>query len=484
MKKISIHRLLDLNIAMAVEKNGDRLLERILTEAMDITDCDGGTIYILEDDALAFKVMITKSMGVTKGGIHGDIDLPPVPLSRTNVCAFAVLDNRLINIPNVRNSDLFDFSGPRHYDKITGYVTKSMMVVPMENDRGEIIGVMQLINAQDTEGKTVAFGPQSEIILLALASQAAVSLTNMNYTRKMQDLMESIVETFSTVIYHRTPYNVHHTTNMVKYASAFMDYLEETEDKWTFDERHRRQFLMSIWLHDVGKLVIPLEVMNKGTRLEDKLEEIMTRFDIILLLGKVEALENGTDYSDFANKLKYTREQVVMINSMGYVEDDRLDEIIALGRQKYIDQHGEEQAWLKEDEIDALCIRKGTLTAIERQIMESHVRVTRDILDKIKFDGDYKNVPKWAGAHHEFLDGSGYPDHKNASNLDAETRLLTILDIFEGITALDRPYKSGISPEKALLIISEMVEEGKIDPEIFKLFAKSRAWERALGTEQ
>ncbi len=480
MKGVSIHRLLALNIAMAVEKNGDRLLERILTEAMSITQCDGGTIYILENDALEFKVMVTKSLDILKGGVHGKIDLPPVALNHSHVCAYSVLENRLVNIPDVRRSELFDFSGPIRYDSLTGYVTKSMMVVPMENDRGEIIGVMQLINAKDEDDVTIAFIPESEIILLALASQAAVSLTNMNYTRKMQDLMESIVETFSTVIYHRTPYNVHHTTNMVKYANAFMDYLDEINSSIKFDERHRRQFLMSIWLHDVGKLVIPLEVMNKGTRLEEKLEEIMTRFDIIALLGKVEALEQQKDCTKFLEELNYAREQVIVINSMGYVEDSRLEEIIALGRRKYTNQHGEECTWLTEDEIDALCIRKGTLTATERQVMESHVRVTRDILEKIRFDGDYKNVPKWAGAHHEFLDGTGYPDCKSGETLDMETRLLTILDIFEGITALDRPYKSGVSPEKALIILAEMVEEGKLDRELFRLFADSRAWEKAL----
>ncbi len=347
----------------------------------------------------------------------------------------------------------------------------------MENDKGETIGVMQLINAKNDKGKVVPFVRECEIILLALASQAAISLTNMNYTKKMEDLMESIVETFSTAIYHRTPYNVHHTRNMVHYATRFIDYLDESDQGWQFSERQKRQFLMSIWLHDVGKLVIPLEVMNKGTRLDSRLEEIMLRFDMISLLGRVEALEKGEDGSEFQTQLQEARELIVRTNSQGFVAESLLEEVRRLGERYYVDQHGESQPWLNEDEVESLCIRFGTLTEREREIMQSHVTVTKDILSKIKFDGDYANVPKWAAAHHEFLDGTGYPEKREGESLDMESRLLTMLDIFEGLTAMDRPYKSGISPDRALVILGEMVEEGKLDAYIYGLFAESRVWE-------
>ncbi len=478
MKIISTKQLLDISIALTREKDGDKLLERILNVAMDITQCDGGTLYVYKDNALDFKIMITKSMNIRKGGSHEESSLPSVPIDRTNVCACAVLENKMINIPDVYRSKKYDFSGPRKYDALTGYKTSSILVVPMEDNDGDIIGVLQLINAMDDKGEVIAFPKESESVVQALASQAAISLTNMNYAMKIRSLMDSVVRTLSRTIHTRTPYNVTHTANMALYAEGFIDWLNEKDFGWTFSEIERRQFLTTVWLHDVGKLTIPLEIMNKETRLGIFLERVMDRLDIIEMLAKIESLENGTDFNKVLQEVESVRNFIYEANSVGYMSDDLLERVRALGNKQYKDKSGVMKPWITAGEIECLCIRKGTLTAHERKIIESHVVMTAKILDEMNFYGDYAMVPVWASQHHEFLNGTGYPKGLTAEELAPEARLLTIIDIFDGLSAVDRPYKKEIPLETVFQIMHEMVDEGKLDGNIMKLFEESRVWER------
>ncbi len=470
-------KLLEIGIALSSERDGDKLLEQILRGAMDITGCDAGTLYTTGECELHFRVMITKSIGISRGGSNGPIDLPPVPMTHDNVCAYSVLEQKLINIEDVYKSDLFDFSGPQKYDKLTGYKTKSMLVVPMRDKDGKTIGVMQLINAIDEQGQIVPFAKSSENILLSLSSQVAISLSNMNYITEIRRLMDSFVETFSTAIYSRTPYNVTHTDNMVRYATAFIDWLNEQEDiDWSFSSHKRRIFIMSVWLHDVGKLVTPLEVMNKETRLSKHYHEVLTRLDIIAMLAQIEQLKHGKDNTQLIEQAKSARALVQQANSAGFVSDQMIADLTKLANRTFIDQHGQSQNWLKEEELVHLSIRRGTLTEAERKIMQDHVIVTRDILGKINFGESYAMIPVWAGQHHELINGTGYPLGLSGAQLSKESRLLTILDIFDGLSATDRPYKPAIPIDRVFLILDEMRAEGAIDGEILDMFKRSKAW--------
>lgn len=267
MKKVTIEQLLDIGIALSSEKDGDKLLEYILDTAMDITQCDGGTLYINGEDCLIFKIMVTKSKGIRKGGKYGSIELPPVPVSMKNVCACCMMKKTMINVADVYECQEYDFSGPRNYDAITGYKTKSMLVVPMEDDQGKIIGVLQLINAMDENNDIVIFEKEVEKVICSLASQAAICLTNMNYAGEVEKLLNSFVAVMSTAIDARTPYNVNHTKNMVKYGEKFIKWLETQNGGWVLSKNERKAFLLSIWLHDVGKLTVPLEVMDKPDKI-------------------------------------------------------------------------------------------------------------------------------------------------------------------------------------------------------------------------
>ena len=480
MTNEQMKRLLDVCIALSAERDREALLFRILDTAMDLTRCDGGTLYLLEEDGLHFCRMVTRSFGIRQGGAEAPITLPPVPLKPSHVCARAVLEENLINVPDVKGDTRFDFSGAAKYDAMTGYSTRSMLVFPLTNDRGKIIGVLQLINALTEEGEIMPFPAEWEPLVNALASQAAISLTNMQYAERVRSLLDSLVRALSTAIDERTPYNANHSRNMARYAAAFLDWLERTGNDWKFDPDQRREFLMSVWLHDVGKLTVPLEVMDKQSRLGPGLKDVQQRFAAMKLLTRIDLLE-GRISAEEAEALNAQRAEAMAliekVDKAGFLPDDTLAAIDALAGRTYRNENGEELPWITEEEHVCLSVRKGTLTATERQIMEDHVVVTGRILDQVSFPEEYSNVPVWAAAHHELLNGKGYPLHRTAESLPPEVRLLTILDVFDALTAKDRPYKPGMPVEKALSILHSMVNEGSMDENILALFEQSQAWE-------
>ncbi len=471
-------KLLEIFIDMSSEKDGELLLETMLNTALDITNCDAGTLYILNNNKLEFKYMITRSLNIKKGGKNKEITLPAVKLEKSHVCAYSVLENKAINIADVYKSDLFDFSGPKEYDKITNYKTKSMIVVPMEDDKGDIIGVLQLLNAQNEKGEIISFSKENEMILTAIASQAAIRIANMNYTKEIEELMESIVKTFAEVIYLRTPYNVSHTHNMQKYADKFLKWLEENpSDIIKFSKVDAKLFSMSIWLHDIGKLITPLEIMDKATRLSVKLERVMTRLDLIKLTEKINSLINNTDYSAVLKDIEQTRDFVNEVNVMKVLNDETLKKVGLLKSKTYIDENGCTKNWFTQDEIEDLSIIRGTLTFKERQTMQKHVEMTAQILTKMNFKNEYKKIPNWANNHHEFLDGTGYPKKLKGDEIDMPTRLLTIIDVFDGLSANDRPYKKPTPIERVFKIMHKMCDDGKLDKNLLTLFENSNCWE-------
>ena len=475
-----MQRFLEICIALTAEHDREALLSGILDTAMDISDCDAGTLYLLEDDVLHFCRMVTRSFGIRQGGHADPITLPPVPLNPAYVCSWAVIHNESINVKNVRTDSTFDFSGSLRYDEMTGYNTQTMLVVPLANDKDVLIGAMQLINALDENGNTVPFDPSVETLVHAIASQAAISITNMQYSEQIIGLLDSLVGALSKAIDERTPYNANHTRNMVSYGASFLDWLDREQSELRFDAIKRRTFLMSVWLHDVGKMVVPLEVMNKESRLGDGLERVQSRFAAMKLLTKIELLEGKISEQEAETRTEEIESGIAFIEKIdraGFLPDGDLERVEQLASLTYTDENGEEKPWITGDEKVCLSVRKGTLTAQEREIMESHASVTAKILAEVDFPREYDEVPVWAAAHHELLNGKGYPHHLKAEEIPFEVRLLTILDVFEALTAKDRPYKPGMPAEKAIAILKSMVEEGSIDGEILAMFEKSKAWE-------
>lgn len=470
--------ILEIGIMLAVEKNHNHLFGLILENAMTITNCDGGTLYLAQEDSLAFKIMRTISMNVYEGSDGEIISLPPVPLREENVCAYSAIHRQTINIQDVYHNEEFDFSGPKSYDSMTGYHTKSILVIPLQNHENELIGVLQLINAMDEQGNVTAFDPGFERIVLSLASQAAISISNMRYIQEIKGLLYSFVEAMATVVDRRTPYNANHTRNVAMYASEFVDYLNQEHRagryREYFDSNRKEQLVLAASLHDIGKMTVPLSVMNKATRLDSHLQEILTRFELIRSYLKIDFYENRISREECRQKLSYLENAAVLVqkvNTLSILPKELEESVIELSSHIYKKEDGEELPYLSKYERDCLLIHRGTLTDEERKVMEDHVVMTSRILDNIHFNYHYRNVPLWAGSHHELLDGSGYPMHLTAEQMPAEIRILALADIFDALTAKDRPYKEPVPLEEALRILRDMAEHGKLDRELVELFA-------------
>ncbi|MBR1629914.1 MAG: GAF domain-containing protein, partial [Lachnospiraceae bacterium] len=433
-----------------------------------------------EGDFLRCRNMSTRSKDICSSLADGTLNLPPVPLGRSHVCACAALDKKKINLPDIYEAEDYDFSGAKQYDAINDYRTGSMLVIPMVDEKEQVIGVLQLINALDAEGNIIPFGKEIERLIYGLASLVAVCLNNQRLSKAFYNLLHSFVQVMVEAIDLRTHYNANHTKSMVHYGARFIHWLNLQDREWSFSEEEIDPFLMSIWLHDIGKLIIPLEVMEKATRLGDGFDTVMHRITVGILMERIRGLshpEEAEDAKRTTARLEEAKETILLANSPGFLDEAMAAKVEALAEVRCRNEADEIIPLLTEKELAALAVRRGTLTEEERRIIESHVTYTAQMLSKIHFEGVYASVPDWASSHHEFLDGSGYPDGKDAAALPREVRLLTILDIYDALTAEDRPYKAPLSPEKAFQILGDMAEEGKIDADILEMFQRSGAWE-------
>jgi HD-GYP domain-containing protein (c-di-GMP phosphodiesterase class II) len=494
-----VEDILNIGIALSAEKDHNRLLEMIVTEARRITGADGGTLYLCESDHLIFKIIQNDTMQTYKGGMGEPVNLPPVPMRLENVSSYVALNNHIVNIPDVYEADGFDFSGPKNYDKITGYRTGSMLVIPLENHQRDVIGVLQLLNAKDGTGNTIPFAPYFEKVISSLASQAAISLTNMQLLADIERLFNSFVEVMATAIDSRTPYNANHTRRVALLSGELARIIDGVkEDKWAeidFSEDRIAQLVMAGWLHDIGKIATPLSVMNKSSRIEAQIELVLQRLDYIeaslkshyleqklalLNIGDISSIQSLDDKWQEEKKLmQETRDLIIKVDHPAtFVDKEILEKVHAIANRTYLDQAGNEHTWLTESELTALSVIKGTLTEAERQVMEDHVVITERMLDKIPFTRKLKEVPYFASIHHEHLDGKGYPRGLTGDEIPLEGRILALVDVFDALTAADRPYKKAMSTDQALKILGFMVKDGELDGDLLQLFTEKTVWER------
>lgn len=479
MKEIAYDRLLNIGIQLSAQRDMSKLLATIVSEAMSITNCDGGTLYLLENNVLQFKIMRTLSLGINQGARGEIVPLPPVPYAEKNICAYSIIHRRMENIADVYCSKKFDFSGPRDYDKITGYRTSSMLVIPLEDNKGEVVGVLQLINAMDKDGNIIPFSKEFEYIFMAIASQAAIAVTNMRYTKQIKELLQSFVEVLTTAIDERSHYNANHTRNVVTLTDNFITFInqchETGETPLWFSKEERDKIIMAAWLHDVGKFITPLEVMDKATKLGTNEQLLLMRLEKIYYLEKCRYLSGELSeekWKALDKDIKYTKEFCIKLNTKPTTDEDVV-EIEKISKKVSI-ENGKEIPWLSEQEKECLLIRYGTLTATERRIMEDHVVITERLLSKIHFTGEYADVPKLAISHHEKLNGKGYPKGIKGEEMSMAARVLQIMDIFEALTSKDRPYKKPMSRESAFEILTTMADSGEIDHHLLMLLRKQQ----------
>jgi HD-GYP domain-containing protein (c-di-GMP phosphodiesterase class II) len=536
----TFERLIEIGIALSSERNHNRLMEMILLEAKRIPNADGGTLYLYNDEGgtLSFEIMRNDTLNIKMGGTTGQvIPFPPLQIydletkeaNYKNVATAVALSKEKSNIPDAYMAEEYDFSGTKAFDEKTGYRSTSFLTIPLLNRADDVIGIVQLINARDEAGNVVEFGHHVESIIGALASQAAVALENQLLVQQLRTLMDSFIELIAGAIDEKSAYTGGHCQRvpelikMIARAACASDdprfaSFNLTEDQWY--ELH-----LAGWLHDCGKITTPEYVVDKAVKLEtinNRIHEIRNRFEIMIREAEIgylkecmdsDAVEREVlkrDYEERVAQLADDFEFIAEANIGGEFLDDeaierikriaemtwtrKLDRTIGLSWEevKRLEAAQPMTAPCKEKllenrsdhvtneydfgEIYNLSIRRGTLTEQERLKINEHISVTIDMLESLPFPKNLKKVPEYAGGHHEKMDGSGYPRGLTKDDMSMPARMMAIADIFEALTASDRPYKKAKKLSESLKIMMFMNKDQHIDADLFELFLTEGVW--------
>ena len=514
-----LEQLNEVGAALSQERNLDGLLEKILIAAKTITQADGGTLYLrTEDEKLSFAIMRTDSLGVALGGTTGN----PVPFYAVNlrgkdgqpnhqmVAAYATLTGKTVNIADAYTEAGFDFSGTRNFDKKSGYRSRSFLTVPMRDHEGEVIGVLQLINRiASPSPEIIAFSESDQRLAESLASQAAIAITNRRLINQLERLFESFIHLINTAIDEKSPYTGGHCQRVPELTMMLADAVNETHEGplagFSMNSAERYELRMAGLLHDCGKITTPVHVVDKATKLEaifDRVGLIETRLEVVKRDARIDALEQKLALAATPMLDEVTRKEKL------FEIDQRLRETIrrheedleflrhsntggeamtaedqarvkAIGSAyHWTDPSGNTANFLSDDEIENLSISRGTLTAAEREIINHHIVATIKMLEALPWPKHLKKVPEFAGGHHERMDGKGYPRRLTREQMSVQARIMGIADIFEALTARDRPYKPGKTLSESLAILGRFKEGNHIDPDLFDIFIRKKVYLR------
>lgn len=554
----SFARLIEIGIALSAEHNHDRLMEHILMEAKDLCNADGGTLYLrTDDDCLKFEIMRTDSLEIAMGGTTGkEIAFPPLRMydaktgapNEKNIASYAAVTGETVNIKDAYKTRRFDFSGTKKFDQGTGYRSTSFLTVPLKNHEGEVIGVIQLLNAQDQDtGNVIAFSDDIQPLIRALVSLAAVALDNQLLLEAQKKLLDSFIELIASAIDAKSPYTGGHCqrvpelTKMLAFAACESDATPFEGFDMTDDERY--ELHIAAWLHDCGKVTTPEYVVDKATKLEtiyDRIHEIRTRFEVLKRDAEIEYLKACLEGKEDEAELKIQRdEKLAQIDDdfefiaksnvggefmapelvdrveqiagtkwtrtlddrkgVGHEELKRMErapkkslpveEDLLSNREEHIFERDQStimgpdnpfgfkmetpEHLFNKGEIYNLSIGRGTLTAEDRFKINEHMVQTIIMLEQLPFPKNLARVPEYAGGHHETLIGTGYPKKLSKEDMTIPARAMAIADIFEALTASDRPYKEPKKLSDSIKIMSFMKKDQHIDDDLFKLFLTS-----------
>jgi HD-GYP domain len=501
-----IRRLNQIGTALSAERNLDRLLEMIVDEAREFTNADGGTLYIMSDDEneLHFAIVQNTSLNVRMGGTGGKITWPPVKLknpdgtpNHANVSAYAAITHKVVNISDVYHAEGFNFEGTRKFDADTGYRSRSMLVVPMRNHENDIIGVLQLLNAQMPITKEViSFSIENQKMTESLASQAAVAISNNRLIHDLEELLESFIKSIAMAIDEKSPYTGGHVRRVSELTMTIAEKINEAKEGpyagIYFNEDKLKELRISAWLHDVGKITTPEFIIDKARKLEtiyDRIGNVRARFEVLkrdyviaeLKKGNIQKGEKGpeiaiNDYDKCAKDFEADYEFLVDINTGSKFMDEKMLERLKSIAARQLSFDGDFRNLLSDDEIYNLSIPMGTLTNEEKEIIKNHVTVTHKMLSHLPFPKKLRNVSYYASAHHEKIDGAGYPLGLKGDQIPLQARIIALADIFDALTAKDRPYKKEKTLSEAIKIMGYMVKDKHIDSDLFELFIKERIY--------
>jgi HD-GYP domain-containing protein (c-di-GMP phosphodiesterase class II) len=496
-----LEQLHAIGASLSAERDIHRLLESILTAAKTITRADGGTLYRLTDDGtLRFEIVRTSSLKYYLGGTTGEpVPFYPIHLkdkdgkpNHSMVAAYAALTGQTVNIADAYTADGFDFTGTRNFDKKTGYRSKSFLTVPMQNHDREIIGVLQLINAQDPKtGEIVPFSPADQRLAESLASQAAIALTNRMLINQLEQLFESFIAMINTAIDEKSPYTGGHCQRVPALTMMLAEAVNETGagplSDFHMTDKDRYELKIAGLLHDCGKVTTPVHVVDKATKLEtiyDRINLIDTRFEVLRRDAEIAMLRDNTAkgkkrWREFLRQLEDDRGflRAANVGSERMNEED-VERVQRIAEYRWTDVSGHEAKFLTDDEVKNLTIRAGTLNPEERQVINHHIVATIKMLESLPWPKHLQNVPEYAGGHHERMDGKGYPKGLTREQMSVQARVMGIADIFEALTAKDRPYKKGKTLSESLEILGRFSQNGHIDPDLFDVFVRRKVYQR------
>ena len=496
-------RLMDIGLALSAEQDHQRLLERILAEARRFGECDAASIFLVDrshDEAeLVFKLTQNDSLEV-------DFKEQHFPLDESSLAGHCVLSEEILNVEDVYQIDPdsgFHFN--RDFDRKTGYRTRSMLVIPMRTHDGKIVGVIQFINRKranvgvldptKAEEQTLAFSASLVALLKAMASQAAVAIENNLLIDRVNQLFEGFVQASVRAIEQRDPTTSGHSFRVAELttslAQAASDAVASEFQSVHFSPPELRELRYAALLHDFGKVGVREHVLVKAKKLTPQ-EHMRFQYRVALqretlknrYLQRRLALSRGGELTSEKEEqlaleeigqlqhLEQMRLAVEEANEPNILDDGTYEHLQQVKELMLQDIDGTEKPLLKDREFLALAVKKGSLTQSERLEIESHVRHTINFLETIPWTPELSGIPKIAGAHHEKLDGSGYPYGLQEREIPVGAKIMTICDIFDALTASDRPYKPALPLTRALDILGYEAADKKIDNDLYALFCQ------------
>jgi HD-GYP domain-containing protein (c-di-GMP phosphodiesterase class II) len=501
-----LSQLLDIARLIAREPDAARLIERILATAKDATRADGGSVYLVEEEgrALSFALLLNDTLGIRAGGASGtttlDLKAPALyaadgtPNHRA-VVAHCVHARRSVRLDDAYAAEGFDFAGARAFDAAHGYRSRSFLTVPMVDHTGQVIGVLQLVNARGSDGSPATFSADDEVFTEGLTALAAIALEKQRLIDRLQMLFEALVRLVNDAIDEKSAYTAGHCRRVPELARLLAEAVHRTERgplaDFHLDEAARRELYLAALLHDCGKITTPVHVVDKATKLAgifDRIALIEARFDLAerdLATARLEAIAagEGRETAD----ARYEAERAALAADLAFLKeancgaenmsDADVARVRAIAGRLVSSVAGEARPLLTDDEVENLTIRRGTLNESERAIINRHVTTTIRMLESLPWPRQLRRVPEYAGGHHERVDGSGYPRGLRREQMSLPARIIAIADVFEALTAGDRPYKRAKTVSEALEILGGMKLSGHVDPELFDVFVRERVWE-------
>jgi HD-GYP domain-containing protein (c-di-GMP phosphodiesterase class II) len=511
----ALQKLTEVSLAISSERDHEALLGLILTKARELSTCDAGSLYLVDAEQSILRFVQAQ---------NSSVELPfrsaQLPLDDRSLAGYVALTGQVLNLEDAyRLPEGAPYRINRSFDQQTGYVTRSVLVLPMRNHRGDVIGVLQLINrkreagdrihgCRDADNTVIGFDPPVVELMKAFASLAAVAIDNNNLIHSIRNLFEGFVKASVTAIEQRDPTTSGHSSRVSILTVGIAELVDRSDAPLfrdiSFSREQMRELRYASILHDFGKVGVREQVLVKAKKLyEGDLERVITRLELARLLKEREVLRHkvrlweagvrGEDarlgdldrqLEEYLRRLESYREVILRSNEPTVLPEGEFSVLQEIAGSTFTDQGGEDLPLLLPEEARVLSIRKGSLTEEERQQVESHVTHTYHFLNEIPWTPELKGVPTLAFGHHEKLNGHGYPRGVAAPEIPIQTRMMTVADIFDALSAADRPYKRAVTIEKTLDILQMEAKDGMLDRTLVDLFIQGRVYEQTLHLRQ